>query len=234
VSKTGTAISFDASNETFVGHSQGSLNGSLYLATDGSARGGVLSGSGSVILIALLEKTSPTPSVAQAVKTLLGAANAPNELNVYHPALNFAQTVVDPTDPVHYAGYFFLHPRKGNAPKSIYQTEGINPDGSGDTFAPPHGIELGSIAAGLPRQLPGIRPRVEAAYSGLGDVAVPAAGLSGNLANGQASGIFAQFAVPAGDDGHFVAFHVPQALVQLTGFVKALTMNPVGNVPPLQ
>ena len=46
--------------------------------------------------------------------------------------------------------------------------------------------------------------------------------------------MLAQFEVPPGDDGHFVAWDVPQALAQLTGFVKALTLNPVGNVPPLE
>ena len=51
---------------------------------------------------------------------------------------------------------------------------------------------------------------------------VPPGGLSGNLANGQASGVLGQWAVPAGDDGHFVVFDVPSARVQAAQFLENL------------
>ncbi len=232
VSRTMQALQFDASKMTFFGHSEGGLNGPLFLASSNLARGGVLSGSGSMITVALLEKTSPTPSVAAAVQTILelnGPANA-GELNLFHPVVNFAQMVIDTTDPIHYVGYLAEHPRSGFAPKSIFQTEGVNPDGTGDTYAPPHGIELGSIATGLPRMLPGEHPRVEAAWGGLGDVTVPDGGLSGNLADGGASGVLAQYVPPTGVDGHFVVFY-PPAQGEASLFIKNLAANPVGSVP---
>ena len=46
-----------ATKIVFFGHSQGGLNGPLYLAVDASARGGVLSGASSGVPITLLEKT---------------------------------------------------------------------------------------------------------------------------------------------------------------------------------
>ena len=234
VSRTGAALKFDASKLLFIGHSQGGLNGPLFLAADKQARGGVLSGSGSVIMVALLEKTQPTPSVAGAVKTLLQLTHPEDamELSLFHPVLNMAQTFIDPTDPIHYAGYIIEHPRPGFAAKSIYQTEGVKPDGTGDSYAPPHGIELGSVATGLPRMLPGVHTITEAAFGGLGDIAIPAAGLTGNLANGQATGVIAQF-VPTTSDGHFVLFDVPQCRAQAASFMRALADNPVGMVPPL-
>jgi hypothetical protein len=241
ISYTGKTIAFDGSSLPFFGHSEGSLSGSMYLAADDESRGGVLSGSGSMITIALLEKTSPMPSVAQAVETLLelthslpdGGTEA-SELNLFHPVLNFAQAMIDTTDPVHYVGDIFQHPRMVFAPKSVYQTEGVNPDGTGDTYAPPQGIEVGSVATGLPRQAPGVHTIVEAAWGGLGDVTVPSGGLSGNLAGGMASGVLAQFVPPPGVDGHFVVFDVPQAAAQAAGFCQALTTNPHGKVPALE
>src|SRR5262249_11532828 len=152
VSRTQGAISFDASKVMFIGHSQGGTNGPLFLAADNQALGGVLSGSGAMITVAMIEKTEPPPSVAPAVKTILQLAHPGDaaELNLFHPVPNMAQAIVDATDPVNYAGYIIQHPRTGFLPKSIFQTEGVNPDGTGDSYAPPHGIEIHSVALGLP------------------------------------------------------------------------------------
>ncbi|MEO7327610.1 MAG: hypothetical protein ABI193_03460, partial [Minicystis sp.] len=64
VASTGTDIAFDATKLMFFGHSQGGLNGPLFLAADDAARGGILSGSGAFLTIALLDKTKPSPSVS--------------------------------------------------------------------------------------------------------------------------------------------------------------------------
>jgi hypothetical protein len=234
VSRTGAAISFDTTKLMFAGHSQGGLNGPLFLAADKQTRGGVLSGSGSMIIVALLEKTLPQPSVSGAVRTLLELTQPDDaaELNVFHPVLNMAQSFIDPTDPIHYVGYFFQHPRAGFAPKSIYQTEGVRADGTGDSYAPPHGIELGAVATGLPRETPGVHTIAEAAFGGLGDVTIPSGGLSGNLANGQVTGVLGQF-VPTTSDGHFVVFDVPACHKQAAQFLQALAADPKGMVSPI-
>ena len=235
-SRTGSEILLDASKIVFFGHSQGGVNGPLYLAAANTARGGVLSGTGAMITVALLEKTQPQPSVAAAVKTLLGLSHPENadELNLYNPVINLAQTIIDATDPVNYMPYIIQNPRPGFAPKSIYQTEGVNSDGTGDSYAPPHGIEIASVAMGLPIEDPVVHPIQEASWSGLGDVGIPPGGLSGNLANGQASGVLGQFNPAAGSDGHFVVFDVPQCRLQAAVFCKNLLADPKGNVPPLQ
>lgn len=237
VSTTGATVAFDASKVVFLGHSEGGLNGPLFLAGDKQALGGVLSGSGAMITVALLEKTSPAASnVSGAVRVLLEltSASAAKELNLFHPALNFAQAVVDATDPVNYARYIIQQPRPGFPPKSILQTEGVNPDGTGDTYAPPLGIEIHSIALGLPRELPGEHPIAQAAWGGPGDVTVPASGLTGNLAGGKACGVLGQFAPAPMDDGHFVAFDVPAAHAQVGQFCQNLAASPPGKVPALQ
>lgn len=236
VSRTQAAVSFDATKLVFVGHSEGGLNGPLFLAGDSQALGGVLSGSGAMITVALLDKTSPMPSVAQAVKTLLELTTPSTaaELNLFHPVLNMAQAIVDSTDPVNYARYIFQSPRPGFAPKSILQTEGVNPDGTGDTYAPPLGIEIHSVALGLPRETPGVHTIAQAAWGGAGDVTVPSGGLQGNLAGGKATGVLGQFVPAPMDDGHFVAFDVPAAHAQVGQFCQNLAADPKGLVPALQ
>lgn len=231
VSKTGADIAFDGSRVLFFGHSQGGLNGPLFLAASDLARGGVLSGAGSIFGIALLNKTKPV-DIPAAVRFLakLGGEDASKELDLFHPIITLAQSVIDVADPINYGGHIIREPRPGFAPKSIYQTEGIAPDGTGDTYAPPKGIETLGIAIGLPRLAPGVREIEEAKWAGLSDVTLPAEGLRGNLAGGRATGVLAQFAPPAGRDGHFVVFNVAAAQTQAARFCQALAEDPVGRV----
>jgi hypothetical protein len=233
ISLTGAEIRFDASRLLFFGHSQGGLNGPPYLAADDSAVGAVLSGASSVMSITLLEKTMPSPSVAAVVKSVFLALRADEygELDSFHPAISLAQSIVDAVDPIHYARHIALEPRPGFAPKSIYMTEGINPDGTGDSYAPPHGIEAHAIAMGLPLELPFVRPILELEWGGPQPVAIPLDGLAGNLAGGAASGVLGQWAVPADSDGHFVIFDVPAARDQAADFLRALVDEPAGRVP---
>ncbi|AUX41025.1 uncharacterized protein SOCE26_024290 [Sorangium cellulosum] len=233
VSSTGEEIRFDPSKILFFGHSQGGLNGPLYLAADDSARGGVLSGASAVMSITLIEKTNPPPSVAGLVSSVFLGLRGEEvaEVNEFHPAISLAQSIVDVVDPIHYAARLVVAPRDGFAPKSIYMTEGINPDGSGDTYAPPRGIEMHALAMGLPLQSPAQRLIREYGWGGPPPVEVPAGGLAGNLAGGRASGVLAQWPVAEGSDGHFVVFDVPGATAQAHGFLQNLAEAPVGRVP---
>ena len=231
-SKTGQEIAFDGSKIMFFGHSQGGLNGPLFLAGSNLARGAVLSGAGSDLALNLLEKTKPV-DVAAAFRILVGLGDpeAASELTIFHPVMTLVQSVVDAADPLEYGAFIARSPRAGYAPKSIYQTEGVASNGVGDSYAPPHGIEALSVAIGLPRQLPGVRSVVEAGWAGLADITVPAEGTSGNLANGQASGVLAQFVPANGRDGHFVVFNDPKARGQAASFLANLAADPAGRVP---
>jgi hypothetical protein len=233
ISVTGSPVLFAASQLLFFGHSQGGLNGPLFTAIDPTARGGVFSGAGAQIAIGLLDKTQPQPAPSDLVKALLGLNGmTAAELDVFHPTMSLFQDIIDVVDPLHYARLQSLEPRMGFAPKSVYMTEGINPDGTGDNYAPPPGIEAHAIAMGLPLQLPDQHGISQLAWGGPQPVAVPSAGLSGNLASGQASGVLAQWAVPHGTDGHFVVFDVSAAREQAAQFLQNLAAHPKGLVPP--
>jgi len=233
VSVTGADVRFDASRMLFFGHSQGGLNGPLFLAADDSVRGGVLSGASSVISITLLEKTSPAPGIAQVVQNLfLGLrGESVNELNLFHPPIALAQAIVDAMDPINYGRAAIQEPRDGYAAKSIYMTDGVTPDGSGDTFAPNRGIDALAMSYGLPLQQPFIWQSPDSAWGGLEPVTVPSGGLAGNLADGAASGILAQWPPAPGKDGHFVVFDVPAANAQATDFLVNLAADAKGRVP---
>lgn len=235
VAQGGKEIRFDASKLMFFGHSQGGLNGPLYMAADDSSRGGVLSGSGALISVNLLQKTEPQPSVSALVKTIfLGLKGDEDaEADAFHPIISLAQNMIDVSDPIHYARYITAEPRVGSASRSIYMTEGINPDGTGDSYAPPHGIEAHALAIGLPLQLPDQRAIVEGQWGGPDPLTIPPGGLSGNLADGKASGVLGQWAVPSDTDGHFVVFDVPQAQQQAAQFLRNLADDPRGRVPSL-
>jgi predicted esterase len=231
-SSTGQDIAFDSSKLMFFGHSQGGLNGPLFLAGSDLARGAVLSGAGSDLALSLLEKTKPV-DVAAAFRILvgLGDPDAAAELDIFHPVMTLVQTIIDPADPLEYGGFIARSPRRGTAPKSIFQTEGVAADGSGDSYAPPHTIEALSVAIGLPRQLPGTHPVVEAGWAAIADVTVGADGTTANIGDGRASGVLAQFIPAAGHDGHFVVFDVPKARAQAASFLVDLAADPKGRIP---
>jgi hypothetical protein len=232
VSVNGQAIKFDSSKVMFFGHSQGGLNGPLFLAADDSVRGAVLSGSGSMLIITLLSKTEPTPSLAELVANLLALdLEEKEELDFFHPALMVAQSIADPVDPIHYARYTVPEPRAGFLPKSILMTEGIGADGNHDHYTPPEGTEAQAIAMGLPLQLPAQHVYPQLGYGAAAAVEIPAEGLRGNLGGGLASGVLAQWAPAPDHDGHFVVFRVPQANEQAAEFLRRLADDPVGSVP---
>jgi hypothetical protein len=62
----------------------------------------VLSGAGSVLGIALLEKTAPI-DITKVVRIFVCGASTEcvAELDIFHPGITLAQTVVDASDPVH-------------------------------------------------------------------------------------------------------------------------------------
>jgi len=230
----GVDVPFDSAKLMIFGHSQGGLNGPLFTAVDPTALGGVFSGSGADIALGLLLKTDPQPSVAALVSSILLGLGPGDvaELDVFHPGMSLIQNIIDVEDPLNYGRLQATEPRAGFAPRSVYMTEGINPDGTGDTYAPPPTLEAHALCIGLPLQIPFQFPIPQLAWGGVQPVRIPAGGLSGDIGAGHASGVLAQWAVPLDDDGHFVVFDVPAAQEQAAQFLENLAANPQGRVPP--
>jgi hypothetical protein len=226
VSKSGAAITFDPTRVGYFGHSQGSLNGPLMFAIDDQTRGGVLSGAGSMISYSLIYKSLPDPSVSGLFAARLDVDDGDqDEINPLHPIPGLLQTIIDVADAVHYYPHVTRDPLTGHVSKSVLMTEGVNPDGTGDSYAPPLTIEAGAIAGRFPILNPVVHdiPELTQLF-GVADVSAP---VSGNFASGQTTALIAQFVPPVGDDGHFVVFDVPAAQLLAAKFCRSvLTDSP--------
>jgi hypothetical protein len=208
----GDAISIDPARIVFLGHSQGSMHGSLALPYADMYQGAVLSGNGASIIHALLNKTSPV-NIAQAVPFLLqdqtiangGIALAGGE---NHPALTLIGQWIDPGDPVNFALEIAFEPLTNHTAKHMFQTYGL-----GDTFAPPVTMKIYALAA-------------QASEVPAHSSADPADNLGLLQSNGSVTGnrngitlALRQYAPSGTNDGHFVAFDVDDARTDVLQFL---------------
>ncbi len=225
VERDGTAVRFDTANIYFMGHSQGGLNGPLFLAIDDGARAGVLSAASAIITPALIEKLEPL-AIPDVLKSLLGLPGRTYqeafEMEGFvheHPIATIVQTWLEVSDASNYAHLIFHAPRDGFAPKSILMTEGLM-----DRYAPPRSIEALAGSMWVPQvnpvhaMVPGLVAR------GVMPVAPP---VSGNLAAGTATAGLLQFP----DDGHFAIFDNDTAEAQVLGFFESLVDGSPGTIP---
>jgi hypothetical protein len=109
----------------FMGHSQGGLTGALAAPFwGGDVKATMLSAVGGVLAITIVERTDPL-DFASLVKGLL---DLPDEelLTPLHPTLGLVQTLVEITDPVNYAPYWFSEPGHwvNHRPTAVLTTSG--------------------------------------------------------------------------------------------------------------
>ncbi len=213
-------VRFDPNRVMFFGHSQGGLNGPLWLAADDGASAAVLSGAGGSIAIALLEKTQPV-NIPALVTSALGLSMG--EFVTLHPIVSLLQMLVDPSDPVNYGRYIIREPRPTMHAAHVYQTQGFI-----DHYAPPAGIAALALSIGLPLTLPLVHPEPSAALEGSGILAVlPLRGDLGSPMN-PITGSWMQFESEVGRDGHFVVFDIPGARLRAAAFLGSAGRDPAG------
>jgi hypothetical protein len=114
----------------------------------------------------------------------------------------------------------------------VYVTEGINPDGVGDSYAPPDGVEALATALGVSVLLPAQYEPTQVRLGLLSTHERSSGPLVGNLGGGAATGGLAQWAVPAGSDGHFVVFDVDAARLEASTFLRSFVDAPPGSLGP--
>jgi hypothetical protein len=213
-------VHFDPERVMFFGHSQGGLNGPLWLAGDDVPKTAVLSGAGGSFNVALLLKTRPV-NVPQLITTILGLA--PRELVSLHPVISLLQFLVDPSDPVNYARYIVREPRMGMSARHVFLTQGFV-----DTYTPPEGIAALARAMQLPIVSPTLHPDPLVALTGVAATVLPA---RNNVVLGEmrsVTGAWMQFDAPMGRDGHFVVFSVPGARLRAASFLGSAARDPAG------
>lgn len=214
VATGGAPLKLDRTRMYFFGHSQGGLNGGIFLGIEPGVHGGVLSGAGGTLAISLFDKVEPL-SIPQVVVLLLGLAGATpaqafaaEGFDYSHPAITMLATFGESADPVNYAPLYFHAPRPGAPPKSIFQTEGLL-----DPYTPPLAIESLASSARIPLVEPVVRAIPALDQRGIASVTGP---VTGNVAGGAATAGLIQVS----DMGHFVVFDDPAVRTQLSEFFR--------------
>ncbi len=210
----GDEIRFDGEHVMFFGHSQGGLNGPLWLATPRGPEAAVLSGAGGWLTLSLVLKTEPV-NIPGVVAGLLNVPRA--ELTPLHPAVTLAQTIADPSDTVHYARYIVNEPRMGGVPKHVFMTQGFI-----DRYTPPAAIAALAVSIGLPLVEPVIHPDT---IGPLTDWPRARAPFARNLAMGGATGGWSQYNAVGRSDGHFVVFDDPAATLRAARFLATFASD---------
>lgn len=223
--RSGDPVRFDGSRIYFMGHSQGGLNGPLYLAIDDSARGAVLSAASAVITPSLREKLEPIaiPDIVRALLALPGGrweeAFEMEGFTVEHPIATLLQTWLEASDGSNYAHLIFETPQDGFMPTSVLMTEGLL-----DAYSPPASIEALAGAMYVPQVDP-VHQRVPAlVLRGTGSFTAP---VTANVSGGLATAGLLQFP----EDGHFAVFRNPATQAQIIGFFASFADGGPGTIP---
>lgn len=211
-SPTGEAIRIDPDQIHVMGHSQGGTTAAIALAYEPVIRAALLSGAGSGLSYALLEKTSPN----DALQGMQFALQDPTVSSPNHPVISLIQDYFDSVDPHSHAPFIVDQQIDGTYPHHVFQTYGV-----GDTYTPPRTMEL--LARGM--YLDHAGSFVEE-LSGVDSVSSP---LSGNrtVDGSLYTAALRQYA-PGDDDGHFVVFRNEDAGEDLRRFFGSAILDEDG------
>ncbi len=216
VSESGREERFDADAVVFFGHSQGGLTGGMLFGVEDRFRGGVLSGAGGGLSLTLMLRKDFV-DIAEVVRGFLGISD-PTELSEDHPVIQLVQTLIDTSDPIAYAPYYFDYNGfdPSSRPRSVLMTEGMQ-----DEQTPPATTEVLAATAGVPILAPFASWPLGLTLKGIGPVTLP---VSGNilLSDGnRVTGLLVQFS----DRDHFAVFEDSQARAYYREFLRTLATD---------
>jgi hypothetical protein len=218
-------VDVDPMRVSIFGHSQGSMHASLSLPFIADVNAAVLSGNGVSLMHGLLTKTQPVDIASQlpllindgiGVDPVTGepVGNLPG--GTHHPVLSIIQRHVDPADGITFARQ--LTSADAVYPKHLFQTFGVD-----DHFSPPATL---AIFAGVARL----------AVARAHESAVPAYDLGPEWAMFPVSqtvtvgdtaytAAVRQYGPLVDSDGHFVAFDVPDASLDVQRFLAQAALG---------
>jgi hypothetical protein len=205
----GYSIPLNPDQVMFMGHSQGGITGAIAVPFMGDdIQSAMLSGAGGILAIAIVHRKDPL-DFAELVHGLL-ALGDDEEIYELHPILGLVQQLIDVTDPVNYAPYWFHEPSPiGTAPVPVLASSGV------EDAATPYMTALAMAAAA---RLPAVHPRASQGNSldlrGLTDVHSP---VVYNATDWRGEPITAGFSQWREGD-HFVAFDDPRATAMYEEF----------------
>lgn len=195
----GTEIKLDPERVYFFGHSQGGLTGALALPWMGEeVSAAVLSGAGGGLSITLVERKDYT-DIQGMIEQIAGFAEG-ESLTEMHPVAGIVQQLVDVTDPINYAPYWYAEQGTwgGQAPSSVLLTSGLL-----DEQTPHRTAEALAAAAQLPQLAPGANEPDGLRLRQLAPVLPPLDGNAIAWDGTPVTGAFSQWA----DEDHYAVFY---------------------------
>jgi len=169
VSRTGQPIRFDTTHLAFVGHSQGSQAGAMFIGVEPEIESAFLSEGGGGASAAFLLRKANGVDIEQLVALSLGIDLATEPMRAFHPVVGvLIQPMLDSADPLNYATAAIREPLN-DRPKHIVMTEGLE-----DDLTIPLTIEALAAAYGLPIVEPVHQTSAVHDLYDLGPVALPA------------------------------------------------------------
>jgi predicted esterase len=189
----------DPERIAFMGHSQGGITGTPFVAWEPRVQGAVLSGAGGLLYQTMLHK--------EGIPELVAAFIRDYPLDQFNNLLALVQMFGEPADPANYGPML--------TGLDIYQSEGFV-----DSFTPNITIEALGVAAGLSPVAPVLDSVAGFFLRGLPVLEPPvSANRDGHTA------VFVQYQAASGNDGHFVVFDVPAARRQHAAFLGTLARD---------
>lgn len=194
----GDEIRIDPDKIYFMGHSQGGLTGGIAIPfLSPYVDAAVLSGAGGGLSITLVERKDPLDFATLIASTL--DFDDGEVVAEHHPAVALIQWLVDVTDPINYAPYWFAE--RGDwgeqEPVSVLLFSGLD-----DSATPHHTAEALAAAGRLPWLAPAVTSTEAQDLRGLGPSAGPF-GANAEAYDGSVTAAFSQWEAPA---DHFVIF----------------------------
>lgn len=204
----GSVHRLDASKVYYMGHSQGSTSGPLFVAAEKTVKAAVFSGPAGGLTMAFIYKVEPIDIPAIAA-TVFGD---PEAFDIFHPVLNVFQAYSEPADPINYARYVGQEPRDASTVRDVLATEGLI-----DGYTPPIQAEAFALALRVSFVKPVFQDLLGLKLAGLEQVH---SGFEGNLTNIHGltwTGGLMQFP----DNGHFSIYCNLTALDTYVEFLRS-------------
>ena len=210
VAPGGQSLPLDGSRVAFMGHSQGSLNGPLFMAVSSDTAGAVFSGSGGGLGVALLEKTEPVDIRALLVEVLM---LEDSEFDMDHPVINVFQAFAERADPLNAARSLLQEPPAGAVPKHLFFSQGLL-----DEYALPEQAAAMAAASGCWPAEPVVSIIAAFSLRERSPLPLPISGNSPGPDGEDYTAVMVQYP----DDGHFAVFDNADARRQYLGFFEDL------------
>lgn len=208
---TGDVVRTDPGQIYFLGHSQGGITGAIAAPFFGDdVKAAVISGAGGVLAITVVQRKDPT-DIAAALATVAGFADD-EEVTPLHPVVGLVQQMVEVTDPINYAPFWYAEDGGfyAQAPTDVLMFSGLL-----DVQTPHETAEALAAAARMPQVSPAANAPDAFALRDLSPVELPLTAAVPAWDGTEVTAAIAQFA----DRDHFVIWTDPVAAAMYRDFL---------------